>query len=576
MLRERCVAAAEHCADVEPRGARDICIAGELLSARARLARLRALRDFQRAAGRAGCPDAYAVGIATAMDKVLPRALDLPVRAGVGASLAAARREKEAFQVVVIPWLHALEDVAVTVGALRDDSGNALPASAVSVSAMGYVKTQNPSRYSVAHVGWWPDPLLDFLHKTDVARGDAQAFWVRVAVPEGQPAGVYRGEAAVAAANAPGHTVPVEVRVHDFTLPVAPPLRTAFTVTDHPARYGDWDTLRYQYADFLAEYCIDFDNSYRRAPADAEMVAHLEAKGVLRAYNLAHVHKSEVTPGMDEAAFDHAMEVIEDRIRPAYEDAQRLGVLDKAYVYGFDECGSEYFPVLQRAGERLGAAFPEVPLVTTAYDHSFGLDSGVTSVDAWVPLTPRYDPELAAAARARGREVWWYICCGPIHPYANFLIEYDAIEARLLMGAMTAKYRPDGFLYYKVTRWPNEDDAAITTGPFVDWDPASYRDYNGDGSLLCPGPGGRPLPTIRLENIRDGLEDFAYVRLLEERMAAARERGETGESWLREAGAALEVPAAVVGSLREYTRDSATLYAWRARLAAAIEAAPAG
>ena len=166
------------------------------------------------------------------------------------------------------------------------------------------------------------------------------------------------------------------------------------------------------------------------------------------------------------------------------------------------------------------------------------------------------------------------ICCGPVHPYANFLIEYDAIEARLLMGAMTAKYRPDGFLYYKVTRWPNKQDPAITRGPFLRWDPASYRDYNGDGSLLCPGAGGRPLPTIRLENIRDGLEDFAYVRVLEARMAAVREKTEGDEAWLRRAEAALAVPRGVVENLREYTRDASALYAWRARLAGAIEAAP--
>ncbi|MFP4499417.1 MAG: glycoside hydrolase domain-containing protein [Candidatus Hydrogenedentota bacterium] len=584
-LKEACDAvradysgAAERCADAESRLERRACIKGEQQAARGRLTRLQALVGFHAEALDSGCPEAYGVGIATGMDKVMPRALDLPVRVGEGASIAAARREKEAFQVVVAPWQGDLEEVQVEVAALKNNTGDALPEDAVSVSAMGYVKTEKPSRYPVDFVGWWPDPLLDFLDTVDVAQGDAQSFWVRVAVPKDQPAGAYRGEAVVSAKNAASYAVPVEVRVYDFTLPVASPLRTAITVTDnHVSRYGDWETLKFQYADLLAEYYIDLDHSYRRAPADFEVVRYLEQKGVLRAFNLANIHKSELVPSMDEAAFEKAMTMIEDRIRPAYEQAKEHGVLDKAYIYGFDEVGDDYFPVVQKVAKRLDALFPEPPLLTTTYDDTYGFESGATAVDGWIPLTPRYDPEQAAAARAKGREVWWYICCGPIHPYANFLIEYPAIEARLLMGAMTAKYRPDGFLYYKITRWPHEDDKPITGGPFVDWNPASYRDYNGDGSLLCPGEGGRPLPTIRLENFRDGLEDYAYVRILEERIVAVEEhasRSDQAKAWLEQAKAALEVPRPVVTNLREYTYDPTMVYAWRNRLAAAIESVP--
>ena len=82
------------------------------------------------------------------------------------------------------------------------------------------------------------------------------------------------------------------------------------------------------------------------------------------------------------------------------------------------------------------------------------------------------------------------------------------------MGAMTAKYRPDGFLYYQTSLWQAKEP--IRKGPFTNWDPRSYRDAHGDGSWLCMREGGLPVPTIRLENYRDGLEDYAYVRILEE------------------------------------------------------------
>ena len=125
---------------------------------------------------------------------------------------------------------------------------------------------------------------------------------------------------------------------------------------------------------------------------------------------------------------------------------------------------------MERAAADLKKEFPDVMVMTTTYDHSFGQDSEIQSVDAWCPLTSRFDPERVAGARARGKEVWWYICCGPHHPHANMFIEYPAIEGRLLMGALTTKYRPDGFLYYQISIWNSRKP--ITGGPFTDWGPA--------------------------------------------------------------------------------------------------------
>jgi len=84
-----------------------------------------------------------------------------------------------------------------------------------------------------------------------------------------------------------------------------------------------------------------------------------------------------------------------------------------------------------------------------------------------------YTPAQAAAARAAGKQVWWYICCGPHPPYANMFIEYPAIDGRLLMGAMTARQRPDGFLYYQISIWNSEKP--IASGPFTDWTPHLER-----------------------------------------------------------------------------------------------------
>ncbi|MBU0609366.1 MAG: DUF4091 domain-containing protein, partial [Armatimonadetes bacterium] len=154
-------------------------------------------------------------------------------------------------------------------------------------------------------------------------------------------------------------------------------------------------------------------------------------------------------------------------------------------------------------------------------------------------------------------DIWWYICIGPQHPYANWFVEYPAIEGRLLMGAMTAKYRPGGFLYYAVNRWPL-NDKPITSGPRTDWNPASYKINNGDGSVMCAGANG-PLATIRLENIRDGMEDYETYLLLRKLLADKKLPGATAE-----------VPEALVRDLTHFTNDPQLVVQERERLAKEI------
>ena len=54
-------------------------------------------------------------------------------------------------------------------------------------------------------------------------------------------------------------------------------------------------------------------------------------------------------------------------------------------------------------------------------------------------------------------------------------------------------------------KWPN-----------VPWDSRTYYYFNGEGQLIYPGPDGMPYSSIRLENFRDGMEDYEYLFRLRE------------------------------------------------------------
>jgi len=498
------------------------------------------------------------VGYATSMEKILPRDGPLDLKPARKFEVSLARNEKESFQVLVVPAKEALRKVSVSVSDLKSATGAVFPRTQIDCDVVGYVETKQRPPYGSECVGWWPDSILNFLGPVDIAAGDVQAFWIRVRAPKDQKPGLYRGTLTVSADGAWAQSFVLTVRVRSFTLPDRSPLPLAITFAphDHPtdetraeqtewrksAEYplNAWRKQKQRWADFLADYYITYDSLYHHEQPDFEILSKLHQQNRLNWFNLGY--------------WDYIGSDLEKwksknlpRFRDAYTTAKKLGLLDHAYLYGCDEVVSNYFPQVEQAAAILKAEFPGTLIMTTTYDQSYGQQSVIKSVDAFCPLTPKFDPTKAATARAAGKQVWWYICCGPRHPQANMFVEYPAIEGRLLMGAMTAKQRPDGFLYYQISIWNSRHP--ITTGPFTNWDPRSWTTYHGDGSWTCVGPDGVPVPTIRLENFRDGLEDFAYARILED----------------------FTVPESLVKTMTEYSRDPAELYAWRNAIADAIE-----
>ncbi len=536
------------------------------------------------------------VGSATSMDIVRPRKPDLSAIAlAKEFSVRLARNERESVQLVVVPGDADLADVRVSVSDLASKEGATFAASNIACDITGYVKVKHNVPYGIGpkkekpERGWWPEPILDFMDGTDVKGRDFQSFWIRVKCSDDQPAGIYCGKVTVVA-KTQGKVVrrelPFVVRVNDFAIGKIAPMPMAITYGPSfyfPTHYRsprrhEYDAYRKDplapanaarggkvedlWVDFLADYLITSDSLYRGECSEKYVgqLKRLKAQGRLNKFNIGYWLQMDEGPDGEEKFRKTAV----SRLRTSYERVKAAGLLDHAYIYGCDEATKERFPRIARSIEILRKEFPDVPFITTAYDHDFGLgDSPLKAFDGYVPLTPKYDLEKAERSRAKGHKVWWYICCSPHAPYANMFMECPGTERRLLFGAMPAKYRPDGFLYYHTSIWNQK--RCITSGPFTDWEPRSYCEYDGDGCWLCVGPEGRPLPTQRLENFRDGLEDFAYAKLLRERLAA-----EPSALWTDRARRLLDAEG-LVTSMTEYTADPAAILAWRDAMADLIE-----
>ncbi len=510
------------------------------------------------------------VGAASSMHKLHPQDMPFEVEVVKNIDMSLARNEWESVQIAVMPRTgNELKNVAVTVSPLKDRNGNTLESAATDV--VGFVQTVKRPPYPVSYVGWWPDPILRDCPPVSIKPENLQTFWLRFHAGSKQAAGIYNGTLTVRADGIEPVTLDLRVKVRDFSVPRHTPLPTAITFGYNKKQCSvkeDYDTMKFKYSDFLADYLIDYDHLYRQEPPDFEIIERLHRQGRLTAFNLGNVFND----GINEKDFEPKMKATIERIRPAYEKAKELGLLEYAYIYGFDERTKDQFPFLERSAQALRKEFPGVLLMTTSYDDSYGAKSVVKTIDAWCPYTPNYqkNTEKIAIARTVGKYVWWYICCVPYPPFTNWFVESDAIESRILMGAQTAKFRPDGFLYYHTSIWNDNKGIDCSAGPFTGWNPVSWTTYHGDGSLFYCDSNGNPLPSIRLENYRDGQEDYAYCCILEE--AVRRVKADPGlaksrQKWLKKAEAAIAVPESLVTNMEVYSRSPRDLRAWRDNMA---------
>lgn len=507
------------------------------------------------------------LGVATSAEKVLPRAASFrPLPPKV--SLSAAQNERESFQLVVFPAGRDLRNVSVTVSDLVSADGKSWR-NAFTIMPVGYVEVEPGT--GADYVGFYPDPLMMHLNAVKTVKsGDAQSFWFRLAVPRSQAPGLYRGEATVSIDGKTAFRFPVEAQVYGFALPDRAMLPLAITYLLKEKHLKMW-------TDMLTDYYITPDNLYnlqfRQERADYygpdfELLAKMKQDGTLNHFNLGYVDEA-----LDDPKDNHGMKFQIDRIRPRYEKAKEFGLLDYAYIYGCDE--SSNLVNTDLTAKILKKEFPDVPLFTSAYDRGHGTTGQLPSWDWYCPLIPVYEntPSAVAEARRQGKQVWWYICCGPLKPYPNIFVDSPQIEIRLLMGAMTAKYRPDGFLYYETTNWRKHGNPqSLGEEVFTDWNPNSFGHVNGDGYWFYRGPDDIPLPSIRVEGFRDGLEDYAYHEILRGKVEAAKVAGRNS-AWLTEAEEALRIPESLVKSLSEHTTDPFELLAWRQHMAELIEQA---
>ena len=512
------------------------------------------------------------------------------------ARLEAARGEWEPFQIVLTT--DGPGAVSARASALIGDAGRIEPPALYRV---GYLRVNTPSSVE-GHAGRWPDVLIPDVDRYvgekrwafpfALPRGETRAIWVLTFVPETTPPGRYRGDVTVEQTGAPSVKVPIELTVHGFVLPRTPSLPATFGFSSHAvpeahARYrpmaeSEIAPLLLRYGISALRHRVSLICGTEAPPwkprGDAVEIDFSAYDAAIGPLLDGTADRGGPAEGARFAATDlripeHLGRVVHERYaRAMVAHLRERGWLSRVFDYTFDEPSDREWAEVRVRAARIRRAAPEVPrLVTTPFTPVLA-----GAVDIWCPVVNELDdkpgnarsPGRAAydARLAAGERLWWYQSCmsngceltgDQYHTgWPSLVVDAPAVSHRIFEW-LTYHYRIGGELYYNTVKAYEEGNDP--------WREQHLPSGNGDGTLFYPGDpqviGGRtpiPVDSVRLELIREGLEDYEYLRLHEQRFGRA---------------ATDAIITSVASRTWQWQKDGARLLAARHRLAAELDAA---
>jgi hypothetical protein len=455
---------------------------------------------------------------------------------------------------------------------------------------------------------WWPDPLLDAQPFAPSEHGPP-VFWAALSVPEGQAAGVYSGELRMRSDTGDAANARVTVRVPGFSLTRETHLNSSFWIfRGHirhyfelqgevtPEVYGPYIDLatshRLSPIDVLEGPCSPLVTVYREADGSLSYdwtrwdayVKRAMAGGAstLHAAWTHHTgwHFSDRAPvnAIDRAtgetvkiALPHNSEehlrALGAYLSAAAEHTRQLGFKGLIYVQPYDEPQPTAYADVAQTLIGLGKYAPGIPrLMDAVYPPNLPANLR-DNIDLWCPLSPGIEGNGFEQEHAAGDIIWWYVCCGPRGQYANFFTNQSVLENRMLF-TQTWQHHVTGVLYWGLNYWLDWGKPPVSPRfPNAPWRGTTDNEaagYCGDGYVIYPGATpDRPLSSIRLETLRDGVEDYEYLYRLNE-LTQGRDVPE-------EARRLLAVPPEVSATLTDFTREPQVFRTYREQIATWIE-----
>jgi hypothetical protein len=462
--------------------------------------------------------------------------------------LFAARGETESFQVIVT-GPRGVRGASLEISDLRGPGGAVIGQDSFTLYRQHYVQVWelSPSLDSSNRsqgAGWYPDALIPFTAPggrfraipVDISPGRNQPFWIDVSVPRNAVSGVYTGAYRVIAQNG---VVEGQIRltVWNFELPQRPSLLSFVPLWNTRTKAARLELLRHRLMPGRVE-----------AAEVRELVNYHGLNSIdLGFWSGANAQtcRAKPAPSVPELA--------------AARVAREAGV--PIYNFAFDEldvCPNDLLPEIRAWAANLRAA--NVLHLSTLFPRRELLDggNGRPLVDIFAINAEMYEKArrtgLWEAAEARGSSFWFYTALlNRDTPFApQWLLDYSPTNWRISPGFLAHNLGFSGILGWAADFY----DTRRGQDPWTD---VRYfnagRAFNGEGLWFYPGREvglpGSIVPSIRAKWLRDGIEDYEYLRLLHQRGLDQR----VGS-----------LAAQMARSFRDWQRDPAQLEAARKRI----------
>lgn len=515
------------------------------------------------------------------MEKIFPTYMPTDRRR---ISLFGARNEAVSFQVA----LQSDDKSAVIESVTATFPGK------VMVYVQGFMDIKTPSTIE-GSTGLHPDILFPDVDEYAGEKrnpfplrleGRTRTLWIEVRIPENMTPGIH-----VLTLKIGDEEVTAEIDVLPFAIPVKPTLATWFQCSyeklapGHKLPTSATEELRSIYAIASLRHRVGPDILVYAPKMDAKNVVDFSEVDRIMAPFWDGITSFRIKDhGFNPQAIGRSRAVLYYRRWAKY--LEQKGMLDKAFIFPVDEPRtSQQWATIAEVADVIREADPRLRLMATASLQHAAEAGAAHHIDLFCP-TIRYmdnkpgghdigsvEPPGGAGTigNQRGRYgniVWWYQACGS-HGcgylgggkedpakyrtgWPSYMIDLPPIYSRI-MSWLTYQYNVQGELYYDMIQSYGQRDP--------------YRDQflfggNGDGTLFYPGTpaviGGTkhvPVESLRLKQIRDGLQDYEYLVLAEERVGRTAVKNEI---------------APLVTNTYTWSKDASVLMAVRAKLAEII------
>jgi hypothetical protein len=479
-------------------------------------------------------------------------------------SVAGAGNEHVPFQVVIstpVPTGRrspALGGFFIKTSDLFSASGKIIPQNSVNLFFEHYIQIYAISS-PVGATGYWPDALAPLKEPfsmtaqyTTVAN---RPIWVDIHVPPGTPAGVYKGTLTVTRLDKVIETINVEVEVYNFTLPEETHLITYFNIsrgqmprpTGQQASPAETEQLTLKNFEFLYAHRMESWRNNLLVPQLTVKGENVELKfnDSMYEYFMNKLKTKRVVlearpgglgrqPGADQFSPAY-IKMVKSYFTQVEAYFRKHGWKDRlVFNSPVDEPNTKQaYDETRRWAELVHETVPGIPFLAT--------ESPVTDNPEWGTLRGYVNnfcvhgnslnsPAVKQALieeQEKGGEATWYISCDQAYPQPNYFIDAPALDP-VMVPWITARYHMNGILYWATNYWSQTTDPWLDPVTFISgFDCSGGYVLNGEGSLIYPGDRTRrytgqpevagPVSSIRLELLREGIEDYEYMWLLKDK-----------------------------------------------------------